>query len=237
MTNYRQQGVTENISKCHLDYRYNKMLAGSPPYLVWRDANLRRKGLERGAKKGGVYTKTRCLPKWKCAGIMSIGGFLILSIIGLLGCFFTHYGWPQALAVFFVALAGVAFLQAWLASKGGGWQSDVVSLLIYHFGEGWGLILSNAAAAVLLSAAFFFAATWLKLGEIHNLVTAETRAPDLISDGFMFLYYSVNTFVTFGGGDFEPTGVNRVVASGEAVLGALTMALFVFTFARRTADR
>ena len=52
------------------------------------------------------------------------------------------------------------------------------------------------------------------------------------------LYFSVVTFTTLGYGDFQPAvGLSRFFVSVEAIIGAFTMTLFVYTFARRTGGR
>ena len=52
------------------------------------------------------------------------------------------------------------------------------------------------------------------------------------------LYFSVVTFTTLGYGDFQPAvGASRFFVSLESIIGAFTMALFVYTFARRTGGR
>ena len=52
------------------------------------------------------------------------------------------------------------------------------------------------------------------------------------------LYFSVVTFTTLGYGDFQPAaGLSRFFVSLESLIGAITMALFVYTFARRTGGR
>ena len=52
------------------------------------------------------------------------------------------------------------------------------------------------------------------------------------------LYFSVVTFTTLGYGDFQPAvGASRFFVSLESIIGAITMALFVYTFARRTGGR
>ena len=52
------------------------------------------------------------------------------------------------------------------------------------------------------------------------------------------LYFSTVTFTTLGYGDFRPLeGWSRIFAGTEAFIGALMMALFVYTFARRTGGR
>jgi len=52
------------------------------------------------------------------------------------------------------------------------------------------------------------------------------------------LYFSTVTFTTLGYGDFRPLeGWSRIFAGTEAFIGAFMMALFVYTFARRTGGR
>ncbi len=52
------------------------------------------------------------------------------------------------------------------------------------------------------------------------------------------LYFSTVTFTTLGLGDFHPVeGWGRIFVGTEAFIGALMMALFVYTFARRTGGR
>jgi hypothetical protein len=51
-------------------------------------------------------------------------------------------------------------------------------------------------------------------------------------------YFSTVTFTTLGLGDFRPVeGWGRIFVGTEAFIGALMMALFVYTFARRTGGR
>jgi len=55
------------------------------------------------------------------------------------------------------------------------------------------------------------------------------------SDSF---YFSTITFTTLGYGDFRSLeGLGRILAGSEAFIGAFMMALFVYTFARRTGGR
>jgi len=52
------------------------------------------------------------------------------------------------------------------------------------------------------------------------------------------LYFSTVTFTTLGYGDFRPLeGWSRIYSGTEAFIGAFMMALFVYTFARRTGGR
>jgi uncharacterized protein YjbI with pentapeptide repeats len=55
---------------------------------------------------------------------------------------------------------------------------------------------------------------------------------------FDCMYFSTITFTTLGYGDFRPLeGLGRILAGSEAFIGAFMMALFVYTFARRTGGR
>jgi hypothetical protein len=52
------------------------------------------------------------------------------------------------------------------------------------------------------------------------------------------LYFSVVTFATLGYCDLQPAiGLSRFFVSLELIIGAITMVLFVYTFARRTGGR
>ncbi|MDH5406821.1 MAG: potassium channel family protein [Candidatus Aminicenantes bacterium] len=54
-----------------------------------------------------------------------------------------------------------------------------------------------------------------------------------------YLYFSIVTFTTLGYGDIRPLPAPwaRMVASGEAFIGAFMIALFVWTLARRYVAR
>jgi uncharacterized protein YjbI with pentapeptide repeats len=70
---------------------------------------------------------------------------------------------------------------------------------------------------------------------ISNVVGIE----EITSNNFFdCMYFSTITFTTLGYGDFRPLeGVGRILAGSEAFIGAFMMALFVYTFARRTGGR
>jgi len=70
---------------------------------------------------------------------------------------------------------------------------------------------------------------------ISNIVGIE----EITSNNFFdCLYFSTITFTTLGYGDFRPLeGWGRISAGSEAFIGAFMMALFVYTFARRTGGR
>ena len=79
-----------------------------------------------------------------------------------------------------------------------------------------------------------FAFLFMNLG-ISNVVGIEFNTSNNFLD---CMYFSTITFTTLGYGDFRPLeGLGRVLAGSEAFIGAFMMALFVYTFARRTGGR
>ena len=123
---------------------------------------------------------------------------------------------------------------------------------IYGYGEKpWNVILS---AGILI---FIFALLFNLIGignpemiELKGTAIHQTSGNivDLASKGLLknnvtrnfpdSLYFSLITFTTLGYGDFRPLeGVGRILAGSEAFIGAFMMALFVYTFARRTGGR
>ena len=75
-------------------------------------------------------------------------------------------------------------------------------------------------------------------GDIVNLVSKGLLKNNVIRNFPDSLYFSLITFTTLGYGDFRPLeGWGRILAGSEAFIGAFMMALFVYTFARRTGGR
>ena len=75
-------------------------------------------------------------------------------------------------------------------------------------------------------------------GNIVDLVSKGFIKNNLIKNFPNSLYFSLITFTTLGYGDFRPLeGCGRILAGSEAFIGAFMMALFVYTFARRTGGR
>ena len=126
------------------------------------------------------------------------------------------------------------------------------SNMIYSYGEKpWNVIFS---AGILI---FIFALLFSLIG-IGNPEIIELKGTaihqnsgnivNLASKGFLInnqirnfpdcLYFSLITFTTLGYGDFRPLeGLGRILAGSEAFIGAFMIALFVYTFARRTGGR
>lgn len=101
--------------------------------------------------------------------------------------------------------------------------------LFYGYGErpfsifGW-------CGFLLLFCSFIY---WLSKGVFQVMGTCLLPVESYWNN----LYFSVVTFSTLGYGDFRPIGKIRVLASIEALLGIFFIALFIFTFARKTGGR
>jgi len=126
------------------------------------------------------------------------------------------------------------------------------SNMIYGYGEKPWNVIKTALAIILIFALSF---SFIGLGNSEIIELKRTAIyqnsgdiVDLASKGFLknnvirnfsdSLYFSTITFTTLGYGDFRPLeGWGRILAGPEAFIGAFIMALFVYTFARRTGGR
>jgi len=132
------------------------------------------------------------------------------------------------------------------------WILSLFSNLIYGYGERPQNVIFSAGIII-----FIFALLFSLIG-IGNPEIIELKGTailqnsgnivDLASEGFLknnpirnfpdSLYFSTITFTTLGYGDFRPLeGWGRIFAGSEAFIGAFMMALFIYTFARRTGGR
>ncbi len=124
--------------------------------------------------------------------------------------------------------------------------------IIYGYGEKpWNVIFS--ALLIIIIFTLLFSVTGIgnpEIIEIKGTAIHQNSGDivDLASKGFLknnvirnfpdSLYFSTITFTTLGYGDFRPLeGWGRILAGSEAFIGAFMMALFVYTFARRTGGR
>ena len=132
------------------------------------------------------------------------------------------------------------------------WFSSAFFNMIYGYGERPCNVIKTALAIILI---FAFSFSFIGLGNPEIIELKGTaihqnsgNIVDLISKGFLknntirnfpdSLYFSTITFTTLGYGDFRPLeGWGRILAGSEAFIGAFMMALFVYTFARRTGGR
>jgi len=99
---------------------------------------------------------------------------------------------------------------------------------IFGYGEQPGKVIVSAILVILLFASLFMIFGISNVGIEFNT-----------SNNFLdCVYFSTITFTTLGYGDFRPLeGWGRILAGSEAFIGAFMMALFVYTFARRTGGR
>jgi uncharacterized protein YjbI with pentapeptide repeats/voltage-gated potassium channel Kch len=132
------------------------------------------------------------------------------------------------------------------------WFSSAFTNMIYSYGERPYNVIKTALAIILI---FAFSFSFIGLGNPEIIELKGTaihqnsgNIVDLVSKGFLknntirnfpdSLYFSTITFTTLGYGDFRPLeGWGRILAGLEAFIGAFMMALFVYTFARRTGGR
>jgi len=99
---------------------------------------------------------------------------------------------------------------------------------IFGYGEQPGKVIISAIIII-----FFFTFLFMSSGINSSIIGSSTSKYFLDC-----AYFSVITFTTLGYGDFRPLeGWGRVFAGTEAFIGALMMALFVYTFAKRTGGR
>ena len=122
-----------------------------------------------------------------------------------------------------------------------------VSNYIFQYGENPWYVIRFASIVILIFAVLLNISGIIK-GDRTDLILQQIKemqggnvlkySGPIIGNFLNCLYFSVVTFTTLGYGDFQPLeGWSRFLVSSEALLGAFTMALFVYTFARRTGGR
>jgi len=132
------------------------------------------------------------------------------------------------------------------------WIISAFSNMIYGYGERpWNVV--RTAIVIVFMFTLLFSLIGIGNPEIIELTgtvihQTSKNIVDLASKGLLknnvirnfpdSLYFSLVTFTTLGYGDFRPLeGWGRILAGSEAFIGAFMMALFVYTFARRTGGR
>lgn len=146
----------------------------------------------------------------------------------------------------------ISFLNWFKTKKFGKWLWSCFCNIFYGYGEKPQNVIFSAIAIIILFSVFF------SLLGINSPEIIEMKSPavqeilnsnsEIISKGNLInkttnyyidcLYFSAITFTTLGYGDFRPLeGLGRILAGSEAFIGAFMMALFVYTFARRTGGR
>ena len=96
---------------------------------------------------------------------------------------------------------------------------------LYGWGEWPWLILAWCVVTI-----FIFSVLYYFIGDI-------AMNADIIKSYGTKLYFSGITFTTLGFGGYSPMGWAKVLAFIESFLGIFSIALFVYSFARRTAGR
>ncbi|MBU0677332.1 MAG: pentapeptide repeat-containing protein [Verrucomicrobia bacterium] len=141
-------------------------------------------------------------------------------------------------------------VRGWLASWTPSYEWRTIwARSVYLYGERATHALSTWAVVIGVFALLYFSTGWvsqsainLGLGGKFNIVggdpvgsifSTENPSAGLVNS----IYFSVVTFTTLGFGDLHPLHGTKFFAAMEACIGAVLMALFVLSFARRTAAR
>ncbi len=132
------------------------------------------------------------------------------------------------------------------------WILSAFSNMIYGYGEKpWNVVKTALAIIIIFALSFSLigignpeiielkgTAVHQNSGDIVNFASKGLLKNNVIRNFPDSLYFSLITFTTLGYGDFRPLeGLGRILAGSEAFIGAFMMALFVYTFARRTGGR
>ena len=114
---------------------------------------------------------------------------------------------------------------------------------IYYYGESaqhalysWGFVIFVFGIFYAMSG-IFARNNLLGLCGQFDILTSTGSIFSISNSLFNCMYFSAVTFTTLGFGDFHPDKLTKLYAALEACIGAIMMALFVLSFARRTAAR
>ncbi|HUS49212.1 MAG TPA: potassium channel family protein, partial [Candidatus Paceibacterota bacterium] len=108
------------------------------------------------------------------------------------------------------------------------WLWSCVLNGVFGYGEQPIKVIISAMSIILIFT-FLFMGSGISNIDIERITT---------KNFFDCIYFSTVTFTTLGLGDFRPVeGWGRILVGTEAFIGAFMMALFVYTFARRTGGR
>lgn len=118
------------------------------------------------------------------------------------------------------------------------WLGSMFLNILYGYGEKPLRVIRSVLIEIVVFAFLFMILGIRTAGNValrHNILGLKSLPwRDLLD----CLYFSTVTFTTLGYGDFRPLeGWSRLIAGVEAFTGAFMMALFVYTFARRTGGR
>ena len=107
------------------------------------------------------------------------------------------------------------------------WSGSKIISLLNGYGERPLRVIISSGAIVIFFSIIYFIFKWIQSYPMEELYWWD------------YLYFSIVTFTTLGYGDIRPLAVPwaRLVASGEAFMGAFMIALFVWTLARKYVAR
>jgi len=118
-------------------------------------------------------------------------------------------------------------LSLWKWKSAFRWFGSKVMSLLNGYGEIPWRVFASSGVIVIGFFIIYFRFKWIQ------------AYPEEVLHWWDYLYFSIVTFTTLGYGDLQPLAVPgaRLVASGEAFIGAFMIALFVWTLARRYVAR
>lgn len=152
--------------------------------------------------------------------LLRIGPFALLSLAAAWGglAYWIPAGGIQQFVIGALGI-GVALLYLWLLVR------RLRRLLAFQESVRAALIGLVGDLLLLLLA---FAVVYRQVGLVDNTGSSPTSVHDFP----LALYFSVVTFTTVGYGDFYPTGVGRLLAALEAMVGYLVLATIASTSVR-----
>jgi len=111
-------------------------------------------------------------------------------------------------------------------------RSWIYDFFILKLLTGYGVKISRPLIASALIISIFAFLFWLTNGIVKN-VNGEMVAPDFVD----YIYHSIITFTSLGYSNIQPNlavgHIPQVLAAAESILGALMMALLIFTITYR----
>lgn len=113
---------------------------------------------------------------------------------------------------------------------------STINRWLTRHGEGLGNILVSSIFVILSWGALYPFAGGIRgdNGEIYRLHLCTCIGPEIGSSLLNSLYFSIATFTALGSNDYVPIGLTaKYLASFQSLLGALLVALFIFTLGRK----
>ena len=96
------------------------------------------------------------------------------------------------------------------------------------YGTSWKRVIGSSGLLILI-----FSLLYWSIPQFSDLGFMTTLGNEPVNQFWDSLYYSVVNFATVGNGNFHPTGILKLLAGLEALLGAIFIALLIVVFARK----